>query len=63
MTDVPKREDFETAYAGRAPWEIGRPQKAFVDIVFSDNYSSLQRQLDFPAQRQLLAPTTITAVG
>jgi hypothetical protein len=31
--------------------------------VFSDNYSSLRRQLDFPAQRQLPAPTTITAVG
>jgi phospholipase C len=34
-----------------------------VETVFSDNYSSLRRQLDFPAQRQLLAPTTITAVG
>lgn len=33
MTDVPKRADFETAYAGRAPWEIGRPQKAFIDVA------------------------------
>lgn len=33
MADVPKREDFETAYAGRAPWEIGRPQKAFIDVA------------------------------
>lgn len=33
MTDVPKREDFETAYAGRAPWEIGRPQKAFIEVA------------------------------
>lgn len=33
MTDVPKRADFETAYAGRAPWEIGRPQKAFLDVA------------------------------
>jgi hypothetical protein len=39
------------------------PAKKDVVALFSDNYSSLRRQLDFPAQRQLLAPTTITAVG
>jgi cyclopropane fatty-acyl-phospholipid synthase-like methyltransferase len=33
MTDVPKRQDFETAYAGQAPWDIGRPQQAFLDVA------------------------------
>src|SRR5947207_9305153 len=33
MTDVPKRTDFESAYAGQAPWDIGRPQKAFIDVA------------------------------
>ena len=32
MTDVPKRTDFESAYAGQAPWDIGRPQKPFIDL-------------------------------
>lgn len=26
------RKTFETAYAGQAPWDIGRPQKAFVEV-------------------------------
>jgi SAM-dependent methyltransferase len=33
MSNVPKRGDFESAYAGQAPWDIGRPQKAFVDVA------------------------------
>lgn len=33
MTDVPKRSDFETAYAGQAPWDIGRPQQALVNVA------------------------------
>ena len=33
MTEVPEREDFETAYAGQAPWDIGKPQKAFLDVA------------------------------
>jgi SAM-dependent methyltransferase len=33
MTDVPKRQDFETAYAGQASWDIGRPQKALLDVA------------------------------
>jgi SAM-dependent methyltransferase len=33
MTDVPRRTDFETAYAGQAPWDIGRPQQAFLDAA------------------------------
>jgi SAM-dependent methyltransferase len=33
VSDVPRRSDFETAYAGQAPWDIGRPQKAFVEAA------------------------------
>lgn len=33
MSNIPTRGDFETAYAGRAPWEIGRPQQPFVDVA------------------------------
>jgi len=33
MTPVPDRKAFESAYAGQAPWDIGRPQKAFVDVA------------------------------
>ena len=30
---VPDRSTFESAYAGQAPWDIGRPQKAFFDVA------------------------------
>jgi SAM-dependent methyltransferase len=30
---VPDRSTFENAYAGQAPWDIGRPQKAFLDRI------------------------------
>jgi cyclopropane fatty-acyl-phospholipid synthase-like methyltransferase len=30
---VPDRTTFENAYAGEAPWDIGRPQKAFLDVA------------------------------
>src|SRR5437870_182104 len=30
MTVVPNRETFENFYAGKAPWDIGKPQPAFV---------------------------------
>jgi SAM-dependent methyltransferase len=33
MTAVPDRSTFENAYAGQAPWDIGRPQKAFIDVA------------------------------
>ncbi len=33
MTTVPDRSTFESAYAGQAPWDIGRPQKAFLDVA------------------------------
>jgi len=28
---VPDRTTFESAYAGVAPWDIDRPQKAFIE--------------------------------
>ena len=33
MTAVPDRSTFESIYAGQAPWDIGRPQKAFLDVA------------------------------
>ncbi len=28
---IPDRSTFESAYAGQAPWDIGKPQKPFID--------------------------------
>jgi cyclopropane fatty-acyl-phospholipid synthase-like methyltransferase len=33
MTPVPDRSTFESAYAGQAPWDIGKPQKPFLDVA------------------------------
>ena len=33
MPPVPDRNTFETAYTGQAPWDIGRPQEAFLDVA------------------------------
>jgi SAM-dependent methyltransferase len=33
MSAVPDRNVFETAYAGKAPWDVGRPQKAFLGVA------------------------------
>ncbi len=30
---IPDRTTFENAYAGEAPWDIGRPQKAIIDVA------------------------------
>jgi SAM-dependent methyltransferase len=30
---LPDRNRFESAYAGQAPWDIGRPQQAFIDVA------------------------------
>ena len=30
---IPDRTNFEAAYAGKAPWDIGKPQKVFVDAA------------------------------
>jgi SAM-dependent methyltransferase len=33
MSNVPDRSTFETAYTGQAPWDIGRPQQAFLAVA------------------------------
>jgi len=33
MSNVPNRETFESMYAGKAPWDIGKPQPAFVEVA------------------------------
>jgi len=30
---IPGRETFENAYAGKAPWDIGQPQPALVEVA------------------------------
>jgi cyclopropane fatty-acyl-phospholipid synthase-like methyltransferase len=30
---IPDRSTFENIYSGQAPWDIGRPQKAFIDVA------------------------------
>jgi 2-polyprenyl-3-methyl-5-hydroxy-6-metoxy-1,4-benzoquinol methylase len=30
---VPDRSTSESAYAGQLPWDIGRPQKPFIDMA------------------------------
>ena len=38
---IPNRNTFESAYAGQAPWDIGRPQKAIIDVADQINGSIL----------------------
>ncbi len=33
MSDIPTRETFESMYSGKAPWDIDRPQKCFVEVA------------------------------
>ncbi len=33
MNPRPDRSTFESMYAGQAPWDIGKPQKAFVEVA------------------------------
>jgi SAM-dependent methyltransferase len=33
MTQIPTPETFKDAYAGDAPWDIGRPQKPFLGVA------------------------------
>jgi cyclopropane fatty-acyl-phospholipid synthase-like methyltransferase len=33
MSNVPDRNTFEALYAGQAPWDIGKPQKPFLDAA------------------------------
>jgi len=30
---IPDRNTFEAIYAGQAPWDIGKPQKPFIDVA------------------------------
>ena len=30
---IPDRSTFESIYAGQPPWDIGRPQKAIIDVA------------------------------
>jgi 2-polyprenyl-3-methyl-5-hydroxy-6-metoxy-1,4-benzoquinol methylase len=33
MSELPDKSTFASFYAGQAPWDIGRPQKAFVEVA------------------------------
>jgi 2-polyprenyl-3-methyl-5-hydroxy-6-metoxy-1,4-benzoquinol methylase len=33
MSNVPSRESFEPMYAGKAPWDIGMPQRVLVEVA------------------------------
>src|SRR5213593_1381732 len=33
MSIVPDRESFESIYAGKPPWDIGKPQPAFFEVA------------------------------
>ena len=41
MTLIPDRATFESLYAGQAPWDIGKPHKAFIDVADSISGSVL----------------------
>src|SRR4051794_3691827 len=33
MSDIPDKSTFESMYSGKAPWDIGKPQKPFLDVA------------------------------
>ena len=33
MSDIPDKSTFASLYAGQAPWDIGKPQKPFLDMA------------------------------
>jgi hypothetical protein len=33
MSDIPDKNTIASLYSGQAPWDIGRPQKAFLDVA------------------------------
>jgi len=33
MSDIPDKNTFASLYSGQPPWDIGRPQKAFLDVA------------------------------
>lgn len=34
MSDVPDKSTFESLYSSQPPWDIGRPQKALIDVAY-----------------------------
>jgi cyclopropane fatty-acyl-phospholipid synthase-like methyltransferase len=41
MTPAPDHSAFEAMYAGQAPWDIGKPQKPFIDVAVQTTGSVL----------------------
>jgi len=33
MAELPNRDTFQNLYAGKAPWDIGKPQRPFIDAA------------------------------
>ena len=33
MSDVPDKSTFASLYSGQAPWDIGKPQKPFIEVA------------------------------
>ena len=33
MSDVPDKNTFASLYSGQPPWDIGKPEKAFIDVA------------------------------
>src|SRR5688572_16799894 len=33
MSDLPDKNTFASIYSGQPPWDIGRPQQAFLDVA------------------------------
>src|SRR5271163_3080937 len=33
MSEIPDKSTFASLYAGQAPWDIGTPQKPFLDVA------------------------------
>src|SRR5579862_7145975 len=33
MTPIPDKTTFQSMYAGKPPWDIGKPQQVFVDVA------------------------------
>jgi hypothetical protein len=70
MPPLHDRNTFETAYAGQAPWDIGRPQKAFLDVADRITGSALdagcgtgENALFFAARGNRVTPTAVPEPG
>ena len=64
---IPDRATFENLYAGQAPWDIGKPQKPFVDVAGQITGSILDAGCGtgdaalFSTEATLAMPTTARA--